>query len=729
MNNKLILAIGSLLIGIVLLVTGVMADIAYKNAGGTIENPTAEPTAAPVPDAPILTAEEFANPANLYRGLCMAHDFQGLPGGTSDKRAKKLAEKGFGGVVTNDGWDSKYLQSENKLKRLNDFVQAVHENGLRVWLYDEKGYPSGAAGGQVVEEDGKYQAVALEQIAVKGSGTGLKTADVPEDIILLEAYKAYLSTDQKTYIMKDVSIVNGKLRFDGLDGDWSGFVYVVANHGCYGNEKYSKTYPNIMNKEAMQKFIDLTYETYGKAIENFSGIVEAFFTDEPGLLATRNLFNATKTRPTIPFDYGMVEDFEQQYGVELESRLPLLFNGLTDEAKLLRAQFYEYIGTRVSESYFGQINAWCEAHGSKGSGHLALEEQLKYHIPFYGDYFRSSVAMGYPGFDILSPRPANYLANMSTGAKYASGPAWLYNKERVFVEICPVSDPDEFETNHLDYALGTMTFTYFDGGNQVASYYGQANSDEATGRTFNEYIGRLGSMTVGAVNKTQIGIYYPIDTVGAYYLPPDDQSIYSAFSGATINDSLVNRMVQDLRKNGLDYVFIDDASIQNGTVTKTSLDFNNFSFTTIIVPRAEVMDLATMQKLCRLADNGANVIFVNMMPRIAMKEADQEKLTELSQNHRDFLCGKVEDVVGKVTTKIAMTLESKQTVYISPWEKNGQEFYFLANADKNTAQVKINYAGVSSFRLYDPIAGTITETSDPNVTVDPYRALFVQPIR
>ncbi len=147
------------------------------------------------------------------------------------------------------------------------------------------------------------------------------------------------------------------------------------------------------------------------------------------------------------------------------------------------------------------------------------------------------------------------------------------------------------------------------------------------------------------------------------------------------------------------------------------------------MPRAEVIDLATMQKLCQLADNGGNVIFVNMMPRLAMNEADQEKLTDLSQNHRDHLCSKVDDVVGKVTTKIAMTLDSKQTVYISPWEKNGQEFYFLANADQNKAQVKINYAGATSFRLYDPVAGTITETSDPNVTIDPYRALCVQPIR
>ena len=53
---------------------------------------------------------------------------------------------GFGGVVTNPPHDASYLQAPETLETLNDVVQALHAKGYRVWLYDEKGYPSGSAG-------------------------------------------------------------------------------------------------------------------------------------------------------------------------------------------------------------------------------------------------------------------------------------------------------------------------------------------------------------------------------------------------------------------------------------------------------------------------------------------------------------------------------------------------------------------------------------------------------
>jgi hypothetical protein len=223
------------------------------------------------------------------------------------------------------------------------------------------------------------------------------------------------------------------------------------------------------------------------------------------------------TNPVIPYDYDIFDSFAKKYGYDPRPLLPLLFNDTSDVAQRLRSQFYAHVGDLVSENYFGQIQAWCKAHGVQLSGHLLLEEQMFYHVPVYGNYIQCSLSMGWPGFDILDPRPLNYLNNMSTGGKYASSPAWLSGQERVFVEICPVANPDEFATNHLDYALGAMTFAYFDGGNQVTSYYSQANGDKETGKAFNEYVGRLGSMTVGAQNLSQVAIYYSIDATAAAY--------------------------------------------------------------------------------------------------------------------------------------------------------------------------------------------------------------------
>jgi hypothetical protein len=40
-------------------------------------------------------------------------------------------------------------------------VEDRHKLGLVVWIYDEQGYPSGAAGGQVLQQNPAYEAMEL----------------------------------------------------------------------------------------------------------------------------------------------------------------------------------------------------------------------------------------------------------------------------------------------------------------------------------------------------------------------------------------------------------------------------------------------------------------------------------------------------------------------------------------------------------------------------------------
>ncbi|MBQ9150723.1 MAG: hypothetical protein IJX72_00625, partial [Clostridia bacterium] len=125
------------------------------------------------------------------------------------------------------------------------------------------------------------------------------------------------------------------------------------------------------------------------------------------------------TNPVLPYDYDIFDTFEQKYGYDLRPYLPLVYNSDSDEAVRLRAHFYAHIGDLVSENFFGQIQDWCKTHGITLSGHLLLEEQMVYHVPVYGNYIQCAQSMGFPGFDVLSPRPVDYINGTSTGGKYA----------------------------------------------------------------------------------------------------------------------------------------------------------------------------------------------------------------------------------------------------------------------------------------------------------------------
>jgi len=47
---------------------------------------------------------------------------------------------------------------------------------------------------------------------------------------------------------------------------------------------YKRPYINVADKRAVDEFIRNTYEAYAKNLDNLGRDVEAFFTDEPGLM-------------------------------------------------------------------------------------------------------------------------------------------------------------------------------------------------------------------------------------------------------------------------------------------------------------------------------------------------------------------------------------------------------------------------------------------------------------
>lgn len=716
-KNKLFLAIANLIMSVVLIATGIFY---FTLDGGGSMNPNKKRTQNDY----LVELNNFTNPDNKYRALQIVHDYFALEGETYEQKTQSVLDRGFGGIVTNDQWNAKYLSDEQQLSVLNKVIKAAKENGLRVWLYDEYGYPSGSAGDLVCKDNEDYKAVYLHQTTVQGSGTGQQTIDIPDNFVKVNSV-SIMQNDK--YVTADGIVENGKIKFNGVDGKWTAYIYCVVMYD-HGHDGYSQTYPNLLNKDAVKKFIQVTYDKYCETVEDFPKVIEAFFTDEPQLCATRNLFTYDLKNPVIPYDYDIFETFKAKFGYDLVPLLPLVFNSQNTYAQRLRANFYSHVGDLISENYFGQISAWCEENGAMLSGHLLLEEQMYFHAPLYGDYMQCSNNMGAPGFDILGSRVSVYLEGGSTGAKYASSSAWLNNKDRVFVEICPVDNAEDFETNHLDYILGIMTFAYFDGGNQVASYYTQANADKATGQALNNYVSRLGSILVESQNQNEIAVYYGIDSVAGSYIAPETQSVWSADEFAKARDKFVTELTIGLRERGLDYVFVDDAALQKGEYKDNGLEVGNFNFKTIIVPRVSIMDIKSMRILNSLVEQGVNVVFVGTMPEIAFMEQDQTELEDLSKKLNGNFCMDLNSLYDKIQVKVPFKATSiDATIYVSPYELDGTKFYYLANASTVEGKVIFNYPNAKAYRVYDALTGEITEVTE-SYNIPSYRGIIVQPI-
>lgn len=92
-----------------------------------------------------------------YRPIELVHDFtfipccfpQDIPLPPPKERLLRLKRLGYGGVAVSPSY-ADYL-SEQSMQDTLELIRYAGELGLRVWIYDEKFYPSGSAGDTVLQ--------------------------------------------------------------------------------------------------------------------------------------------------------------------------------------------------------------------------------------------------------------------------------------------------------------------------------------------------------------------------------------------------------------------------------------------------------------------------------------------------------------------------------------------------------------------------------------------------
>lgn len=126
-----------------------------------------------------MIISKLNKPGLRYRPLridhWMCHDFN-----FASKRLHDLKSKGYGGVVTNVAFTN-YMLDEAYMNIFRSTVTKAKEEGMRVWIYDENGYPSGTAGGLTIKSNPDYEAKAIASI--------IKRVNVGEEITINSIYK------------------------------------------------------------------------------------------------------------------------------------------------------------------------------------------------------------------------------------------------------------------------------------------------------------------------------------------------------------------------------------------------------------------------------------------------------------------------------------------------------------------------------------------------------------
>ena len=462
-------------------------------------------------------------------------------------------------------------------------VQKGKELGMQCWIYDEGGWPSGSACGKVMKDHPEYARQVLkfsERSFSQGDVYKKTTPDV------LAAFLNNKEMIEDRYIFSEDTVVTE-----------------------YIAEKENSDYPDLLNKDLAEYFIEITHEKYASVMKNALGKnVTAVFTDEP----KASLYS---------FNKELAVRYENVYGESILPHLPLIAQKTAPTAENVHIlhRWYDLCSRMFCENFLLPCKKWVNDHGIAFTGHMDKDHSPLGCIKGGGNFnlMRALRCLDIPGIDVIwrqlypenkirdkndfngyngfFPRYASSVAAQN-GTKLAmseifgvAGPGLTYDIMRYTVGYQAVRGINIF--NPFNFPLGrkgallAQELPVFTENQMYYRYLGQ----------FNRYTERLSYVSSLGERVCETGLYYPVH---------DFQGGMKAEVIAKEFDTL-GRTLEDMT---VDFDIVDDDVIKASRGADDGCIFiGNAVYKHIIIPEGAFIPEDTQTVLNRFIKGGGRV--------------------------------------------------------------------------------------------------------------------------
>ncbi len=606
---------------------------------------------------------DWSSPSADNRPLQIVHG--------ADIRSKAAYYKdscGLGGVVCNVPFGENYLNSEEEWDVFTEGVNEMIDNGLRVWIYDEDGYPSLGAGGRVLEADSSLE--ALEMVYDKDS--------------------------QEPYFVR------------------SCYEYT---HAC-NNYYVARRYPNPLNPKSTEKFIELTHQAYYNHLgPELYGKVEAFFTDEPSMMAvnlgelaedvrknvrvTDPLDPKKKNLPMISWSDDLPAKYKAKYGEDLMESIASLFTGNEEKDKVVRQKFWSLLAELDRQYYYDAIRNWSQTmrdkNGGKGpvsSGHCLREEYPAIHVPLDGNKLLVTSGFDIPGLDQLNSDPSIWTGDAWMAAFFPNSSAMLTDQRRV---MCEMSDFSQTMGNEgpvpVEEMQAATAWQMAFGVTDFNLYYTISYGDkfpyrkEPEYREYCDFVGRINSLVMEAAPVRNVLLYYPVYDLQREYIPAAEK-----MSRATQSElsKTIEISFRDLGANLLkaqnQFVLGDYLTLEKALVTDNkTIQIGRNQYSSLVFPRGVVFPPSVSALVEQARNKGVTVVFADDFS----ETPSPGQLTGLVGSENKLAPSCPEIAFGKFT-------------------REGREIFILVNTGKENYHGELELAGSEQYIGLDPRTGTVS---------------------
>lgn len=494
------------------------------------------------------------------------------------QQARWMKESGNGGFFMHarSGLLTEYL-SEEWMQCIEACAEEAQKLDMKAWLYDENGWPSGFAGGKLLENEKN------------------------RDKYILSAQGSYDSEASVSYLLTDEELVR---------------VFGPEQEGVYLNLYIhtSVSTADILNPDVVKQFLELTHEAYYKRFGNaFSDKIEGFFTDEPQYY-----------RDHTPYTDMVAQYWQEQYGENILDCLGLLFVEKRGY-RSFRYRYWKAMQKLMLESFAKQTYQWCDNHNVKLTGHYVEETCLGSQLTCCGGIMPFYEYEHIPGIDWLGK-----WYESSLPAKQVGSVAAQLGKRQVLTESfgCCGWDVKPSELRHIlgiQYANGVNMLCqhlipYSERGTRKydhPAHYSDVNlwvKDDF--ESFNTYFTNLGHLLGEGEQSVNVAVLHSIRSV--YF----DYKREQPGHGITEFEIQFDADIQLLSFHGIDYHFIDETLLEKyGFAENGQLGCGKCVYDYVVLPHLITMDASTEKLLRQYVEQGGKLLLLGDKPKYIEAEA------------------------------------------------------------------------------------------------------------
>ncbi|MBI2941902.1 MAG: hypothetical protein HYY04_15850 [Chloroflexi bacterium] len=526
-----------------------------------------------------MRPDDFRDPGLAYRPSQLIR-----PGGNPDWAASvdelaRLKASGFGGVMTALNREN-YLGDEAHWETLRAQLAELRRLGMRAWIRDDSGRPSGKAAGKVVARYPEGEARGLLYVALPaegqtslpgpigahvGPGTAApgqtsppgdpKRAPMPPGPFSIsgptqerqvQGVRLPLPAGRPIYVgalpwegdhvslagavRLESAVVDGVVAVSLPAGRWliAALIERPMLDGTFAHDPGAGDWPylNLLDRRAVETFVAINHEAYWERVGDYFGdVVEGFHADEPMLITTAF---PVKTEfppyPVIPWLAELPTLFAVRYGYDLVAHLPALFNDVGPITARVRCDFYRLVGDLCGQSFTRTIGDWCHAKGVRLKAQPLGEESLVVHTALEGSIFPFLAPADVLCPDLLSATFETFKSRDQClpAPKVVSSVAHVAEREEVIADFTDWYQLRCGVATSVGEMRGTIGYLFALGVDELHTLYAWRKRDPAELRHLNDYAARLSLALRGGAHVADLAVLYPMTTIWAHYVPSTD---------------------------------------------------------------------------------------------------------------------------------------------------------------------------------------------------------------